>query len=164
MFCQAPRITTDRAVLPESPLCCPRGDFYSVCNSQRCTSLTLKILSGVRHLVHLLVDDCNTFDYETIRTGLLSMPSTITASEVGFLIDYYYESCRLAALLMIEAIDSKTSYANLGAPLVDQIKSALQRQTLDYWGIMSGVFSGLRSLDLQQPLENLSTLSCIRFL
>jgi hypothetical protein len=139
-FCQPSRIISDAEFLPESPLYCPRRDFYSVSKSPKCSDHTLRILRGVRRLVDSIVDNHVEFDYETIRTDLVGMPSATTATQKQVYGDYIYESCRLAALAMIEAIDARTPFVNIGIPIVDRLKSALQKTDIGhYWGNMSGV-------------------------
>jgi len=59
------------------------------------------------------------------------MPSVVELSQQTC--DYIYESCRLAALLMIAALDARVPFAELDTPLVGQLKSAMQKTAIgDY--------------------------------
>jgi len=133
-YCQPLQTISDLEFLPESPLFCPRPNFYTLPRCSRCSSHTLRILRSARKLVDSMVEDNIDVDYEKTRADLLSMPPVTTGG------DYIYESCRLAALLMIQANDAQIPFAKLEVPLIKQLKSALQKTDIgDFWGTMAGV-------------------------
>jgi hypothetical protein len=74
------------------------------------------------------------FNYQEARYVLMNM------SPVAIGGDYIYESCRLAALIMIMAIDSQRPFGQIETPLLNELKLAIQKTDIDdYWGMMAGV-------------------------
>jgi hypothetical protein len=72
------------------------------------------------------------------------MPSAIVALNKAIYGDHFFESCRLAALLMIEAIDADTPFVNLKTSLVSRLKTAMQKNR--YWKLL-GIYIGRPVLD-----------------
>jgi hypothetical protein len=139
-FCQPTNVLSDEEFLPESPLYCPRYDFHSVRKSPLCSQQTLQLLRSARALVDSVLDDSQRNGYEIARNNLVNMPSATECSQETVYRDYIYESCRLAALLMITALDDRVGFGKLDTPLVGQLKESMQKTDIgSYWGHMSGV-------------------------
>ncbi|KAF9701642.1 hypothetical protein EKO04_000046 [Ascochyta lentis] len=115
-----------KTAIPESPLFCPRDNYFTIADDSHCSQSALELLSDMRDLTNLFVEhnaalnttyDIDTMDvaslrplsddYEAqileIRMRLASRPSAHTP---GLLVtdDWIYEACRIAALIYTSAI------------------------------------------------------------
>jgi hypothetical protein len=164
---------------PESPLYCPRADFYTLVRMQECPRHTFELLSDLRDLTDLFLeaeryamrdrrfaDSFNhAHEYENprernamqglrIASRILGLPSAADPSAAGQPCygDWAYEACRLAALIYVHALTSRTplsastgaaaaaSASTSGAMLLFALRDALVRSDVsDCWGDMAGV-------------------------
>ncbi|KAF2006209.1 hypothetical protein P154DRAFT_422900 [Amniculicola lignicola CBS 123094] len=113
--------------VPESPLFCPRSDFFTIPQDHRCTPIIFELLCDMRELTDLFVAYHKTLntvqDLETVENEPVPWPSAAdydakvseiqarlsalpTASTPGFPTtnDWVYESCRIAAIIYASAI------------------------------------------------------------
>jgi hypothetical protein len=140
-FCQSNRVMTDSEFVLESPLYCPREDFYSVRKHPKCSVQTLQVLRWMRYLIDAVTDhnSAPNAEYASVRASLIAMPSVTTAVD-KFSRDYIFESCRLASMIMITALDTGTPFVDLNGSLGEELKLALEKTDIGgYWGSMSGV-------------------------
>lgn len=140
-FCQSQGAISDSEFVLESPLYCPRDDFYSVRKHPKCSAQTLQVLRGMRYLIDTVTDptSATNAEYASIKAGLISLPSVTTVVE-NVSRDYIFESCRLASMIMITALDNGTPFFDLNDSLGEKLKLALERTDIgSYWGSMSGV-------------------------
>ncbi|KAF2202764.1 hypothetical protein GQ43DRAFT_301310 [Delitschia confertaspora ATCC 74209] len=115
------------ALLPESPLYCPRSQFFTLLQSDMCSEFTYEILCDMRDLTDLFLSCHNRPDpvedmedleprshstpdlaqYEKqvseIQARLFAMPSAYT-SGLPLSNDWVYESCRITGLIYTTAI------------------------------------------------------------
>lgn len=127
------------AAIPESPLFCPRAEFYTILRDPRCSEYTYELLCDMRDLTRLFIDhnaDLNTVlelkveeditrlgpsftDYEAkvagIRARLASLPSAYTPGHPATN-DWLYESCRIAAIIYAGAIIMRTTFSAAADP------------------------------------------------
>ena len=163
-FCQPSRPFSPLEFLPESPVYCPRGDFYTITKSSKCTSYTLAVLYGLKNLVDYLIEEPNPgtadadadvpvsvdgngygrvvpgFSYDTCRAETLALPSAAVARGTApppekVRGDYIYECLRIVATMLIYCVDMHVSLAHLPERFVIELKLALQKTDLGgYWG------------------------------
>ena len=55
-FCQYSHAYSNDEFLPESPLFCPRSDFYTIKKSNKCSVYTLQILRGLKNLIDWMIE------------------------------------------------------------------------------------------------------------
>jgi hypothetical protein len=147
-FGQISRPISDSDFIPESPLYCPRNDFHSIRNTRYCHEGTLCILRATKRLIGTTLATDTTLGeereadlgrYETAKSGLTILLSA-TSSRGSMHGDYVYECCRLAAVMMMRAIDTTTPFRDLHTDMVSELKAAMQKTDIgNTWGQMSGV-------------------------
>jgi hypothetical protein len=138
------RPVSDEEFVAESPLFCPRQDFYSLLVSPICDADTLQLLRLVRDLLdsRFAVETAPGDLQKTILLRYKAIKSTLS--------DLIYapvskkstvnESCRLAALMTVAALETNTPFRDLDIQMVDDLKNALQKTDIgSNWGKMSGV-------------------------
>ena len=108
-------------VIAESPLFCPRDDFYSLENAKRCSERTRGFLFATRSLVDATLNiNRHTTDHGLEASGqryefaLSQLTALLSAKDNQMHVDYVYECCWIAALVMARAIDSKTPFKEMG--------------------------------------------------
>lgn len=125
-------------------------EFYSIRGSKECSNQVVSLLHATADYIDatLLLDGLDTLiegsaklgldQYELAKAGLEPF---LSFNEEGTThTDYVYESCRLATVLMVDAIETGTSFSELDISLVQQLKSALQMTDIgNAWGQLSGV-------------------------
>lgn len=104
----------------------PHGELYSVCKSSKFSEHSLRILRSMCRLAGSALDNHSELEYETSENDLMGMPSATTDTRKGTERDLIYESCRLAALIMVQALDANTPFINISVSPVDQLKLAMQ--------------------------------------
>ncbi|KAF2179054.1 hypothetical protein K469DRAFT_597534, partial [Zopfia rhizophila CBS 207.26] len=129
----------EMTAIPESPLFCPRSEFFTIIHNFRCSKYTYELLCDMRDLTDLFlsyhadmdrVHDIEAGDrvppsgltlaeYETkvagIRARLEALSSAYTP---GLLVsnDWVYESCRIAALIYTSAIILRVPFSIVSEP------------------------------------------------
>lgn len=133
------------AALPESPLFCPRAEFFTI-RAPRCSETTYELLSDMRDLTDLVIAhhagldtivDSETEvestrarlsleDYNAqiagICTRLAALPCAYTPG-LPTTNDWLYESCRIAAIIYTGAILSRISFSISAEPSFNPILS-----------------------------------------
>jgi hypothetical protein len=134
------------AALPESPLFCPRAEFFTVLRAPRCSETTYELLCDMRDLTDLVIAhhagldtvvDLET-EVETTRvrlsledynaqiagicTRLAALPSAYTPG-LPTTNDWLYESCRIVAIIYTGAILSRISFSISAEPSFNPILS-----------------------------------------
>jgi len=142
-----PRPISNSELIAESPLFCPRDDFYSIRSLESCSEGTLRILHATKSLVDATLDindptpsqepELSRRRYETAKSQLTVL---LSATSDRMHVDYVYECCRLAALIMSRAIDTGTPLKETDNYPISELKSAMQKTDIgSAWGRMSGV-------------------------
>ena len=102
--------------IPESPLFCPRRDFETIKNSTRCAKHTLDLLTAVRDMTNLFLNNGSTTSTAQKDQQLnlhlhciLSLPSFTHYSRATSPVygDWTYEACRIAAVIQAIAITKR---------------------------------------------------------
>ncbi|KAF2464580.1 uncharacterized protein BDR25DRAFT_95732 [Lindgomyces ingoldianus] len=117
----------DSAAIPESPLFCPRSEFFTIARSQYCSETTFDLLCDMRDLTDLFVSYHGSLDtaldvespsdrtclvpssseYDTkvsaICARLAALPSAYTPG-IPITNDWVYETCRIASIIYASAI------------------------------------------------------------
>lgn len=137
-FCQPSRVFAEDELLPESPVYCPREDFYSIKKSSKCSVYTLQIVRSLRNLINSMIEENTTgiFNYDVFRLEMLSLPSaSVRTSPEKIRGDYIYECVRIVATMLIHCIDTRTSFVHLPTHFVIALKLSLQKTDFGgYWG------------------------------
>lgn len=137
-FCQPSRVFAPDEFLPESPVYCPRSDFYTIKKSPKCSLYTLRILRGLKNLIDSMIEEEEDarFDYERFRVDMLSLPSaSVRTSPEQVRGDYLYESTRIVATMFIHCLDTYTSLVHIPTTFVLALKLALQKTDIGgHWG------------------------------
>lgn len=142
------RPISDSEFIPESPLFCPRADFYSIGTSPGCNEDTLQLLRVVRDLIQIksVMDSTKLEErqqtllirYGEIKSALTALISATSTNNACGIAEY--ECCRQAASMMMAAIDTSTPFQALDTSLIEKLMSALQKTDIgNCWGSMSGV-------------------------
>ena len=129
----------------ESPLYCPRKDFFSVKTSSLCSESTLHILQATRSLIDATIrinalpnerrSECAQ-EFQLLKSQLEGLLKPSKDMQV----DYVNESCRLTAEAVSRAVNTNTSFQDLDGDIGEKLKSALQKTDIGFlWGQMSGV-------------------------
>lgn len=134
-------------LIAESPLFCPRDDLYSVQSSRDCSDRTAALLHAAADFVDailslgLLLGDPHTPQFGQYEAAKSALDTFLLVENGGIThVDYVYECCRLAALMMVCAVDTGISFSEVDNTLVDQLKSTMQKTDIgNTWGQMSGV-------------------------
>lgn len=153
----------DKAVVPESPLFCPRARFFTLERSRRCTQLTLELVAKLKELVDLVSGPLaqSNWDLDQYKRGILAhvkglppiekLPESAAASELERKARWRYEACRLAGILYAESLVNKKPLSTLpagsaNAPAdavsLEQLAEAIKRSDCPHsecWGDMTGV-------------------------
>jgi hypothetical protein len=127
------------AALPESPLFCPRTEFFTILRTPRCSETTYELLCDMRDLTDLVIahhaglDTVIDMDVEedstrvgpsledydaqmtSIRTRLAALPSAYTPG-LPTTNDWLYEACRIAAIIYTGAILSHIPFSVSAEP------------------------------------------------
>jgi hypothetical protein len=117
-YCKTlPHHTASRSQpIPESPLFCPRLDFETIKNSTRCAKHTLDLLTAVRDMTDLFLDNGSTIStaqkdqqLNLLCQHILSLPSSTHYSRASNPAygDWTYEACRIAAVIQAIAITKR---------------------------------------------------------
>lgn len=141
-FCQSSRAFSEAEFLPESPVYCPRDDFYTIKKSSKCSVYTLQMVRNLKNLVDSMIEENIIFDYDAFRNEMLLLPSaSAKTSPEKIRGDYIYESVRLVGCMLIHCVDTRTSFIHVPSHLVVALKLALQKTDIGgCWGTMSGLF------------------------
>ncbi len=143
--------------IPESPLYCPRSEFFTIVRSRRCSEQIYDILCDMRDVTALSVQLAETSFFgpreatplpassaaSVCRRAIIRPSAALGGTAVSN--DWVYESCRLAALIHCRLFLHRIPSADTRAfpPLFrlgQNLCSALARtDTGDCWGDMAGV-------------------------
>jgi hypothetical protein len=142
----------------ESPLYCPSGTFDQVYQSKRCSQATLQILYNAKDLVDLLVND---YENEERAMGVLmakaQLESHLSANDPQSTShgDWIFESCRITALIILQAIETATPLASSNPSLTLSLAQALGKSNIgDNWGDMLGVLYWVSIIGLAAAQES----------
>lgn len=129
----------DTTAIPESPLFCPRDEFFTIAQDPRCSETTYNLLCDVRDLTDLFLmhnerldtvrnveaeDDSasqslSLLDYSSkldeIRARVASLPSANTPGLPTYN-DWVYESCRIASIIYVTAIILRIPFSVAAEP------------------------------------------------
>jgi len=132
--------------LPESPLYCPRSEFYTIVRCDLCSEYTYDLLCDMRDLTDLFLAHHNEMDsvqdidstiprfnsapspyeYEQrvtdIQARLAAMPSAYCPG-LPVSNDWVYESCRIAAIIYTTAIVLRVPFSSASDPTKSPILS-----------------------------------------
>lgn len=114
-YCKTlPHRTASRSQpIPESPLFCPRLDFETIKHPTRCAKHTLDLLTAVRDMTDLFLDNGSTIStaqkdqqLDLLCHRILSLPSSTHYPRASNPVygDWTYEACRIAAVIQAIAI------------------------------------------------------------
>ncbi|KAF2734208.1 hypothetical protein EJ04DRAFT_437617, partial [Polyplosphaeria fusca] len=125
--------------IPESPVFCPRNEFFTLIQDPKCSQFTYELLSDMRDLTdafiaahegHDVVQDVDTDDVvpplgpsllhfelkaAEIKTRLASLPSAYTPG-LPVTNDWVYEACRLASIIYASAIMLRLPFSVAAEP------------------------------------------------
>jgi hypothetical protein len=125
--------------IPESPLFCPRDEFFTIAKDPNCSEFTYDLLCDMRDLTDLFIahnrslntvlevetdDDIDhvgpsILDYDVqvaeIRARLASLPSAYTPG-LPVTNDWIYESCRIASIIYASAIIMRVPFSVAAEP------------------------------------------------
>jgi hypothetical protein len=124
----APPLPVDEAMaMPESPLFCPRGEFFAVVHDPACSGLTYDLICDMRDITELFITHDATLDHmfdkeghaynaqpwpsstefeaklTEVRAKVASLPSARIPG-LPTTNDWVYEACRIAAIIYVSAI------------------------------------------------------------
>ncbi|CZR56795.1 uncharacterized protein PAC_06684 [Phialocephala subalpina] len=146
----------DSEYVPESPLCKPRKEFFSLRRSKHCSAKTLELIERLNKLFHNMIaskgENDVSQDYLEEADGIYQ--PLMTPSESPRL-DYYFESCRLTALIMLNALRCHQPLAKV----TSRTMTALLVETLKYtdvpgnWSDMGGVLYWISLVGLSAAFE-----------
>lgn len=111
-------VYSDRQIIPESPLFCPRAKFYTLERSRRCDARTLQLLQRLKELADvasepLYQNNSSSWDLDQYKRGILAyvrgLPSAASlpdapANDIERKQRWRYEACRLAGLLYADSL------------------------------------------------------------
>jgi hypothetical protein len=161
------------SAIQESPLYCPSRTFEQVSQSKRCSQATLQIIYGARDLIDLLLSH---HENEEVSIDI----SRIKAQLEGHLSannpqspchgDWIFESCRVAALIILQAVEQSTPLATCNPLLTESLVQALGKTDIGgTWGDMLGVLYWVLMIGLASTQKNVgykllgSTVICAMF-
>jgi hypothetical protein len=129
--------------IQESPLYCPSRTFERVRRSKSCSQVTLQIIYGARDLIDLLLsnreDEEVRIEVSTIKAQLESHISAHNPQSPSHG-DWVFESCRVAALIILQAVEKTTPLASCNPLLTESLVQALEKTDIGgIWGDMLGV-------------------------
>ena len=129
--------------IQESPLYCPSGTFEQVRQSNRCSQATLQIIYGARDLIDLLLihreNEEVRIEISTVKAQLESQLSASNPQSPSHG-DWIFESCRVAALIILQAVEQTTPLASCNPLLAESLVQALEKTDIGgIWGDMLGV-------------------------
>ncbi|KAK0659812.1 hypothetical protein DIS24_g3655 [Lasiodiplodia hormozganensis] len=118
-----PSVYSDRQIVPESPLFCPRKRFSTLERSRRCDRRTLELISKMKELVDLVDSplEQSSWDTESYKREILNymrgLPPAEMLPEPSTDIErkahWRYEACRLAAILHAESLVHRRPLSSL---------------------------------------------------
>ncbi|KAF2269056.1 hypothetical protein CC78DRAFT_336276 [Lojkania enalia] len=124
----------ETAAIPESPIFCPRSEFFTILGDPKCCEITYNLLCDMRDLTNAFLAAYEGYDtvqglevgenfpqsgtplqqYELrgseIRARLASLPSAYTPG-LTVTNDWVYEACRLAAIIYTSAITMRVPFS-----------------------------------------------------
>ncbi|KAF2865634.1 hypothetical protein BDV95DRAFT_554195 [Massariosphaeria phaeospora] len=133
------RVVDNLAAIPESPLFCPRSEFFTILKDPRCSETTYELLCDMRDLTDLFLAHNVYLDtvldveaeedkarlgpsflnYDAkiagIRARLASLPSAYTPG-LPTTEDWVYESCRIASIIYTSAIIMRVPLSTAAQP------------------------------------------------
>jgi hypothetical protein len=129
--------------IQESPLYCPSRTFEQVRRSKRCSQATLQIIFGARDLIDLLLSHHESeevrIEISTVKAQLESQLSANNPQSPSHG-DWIFESCRVAALIILQAVEQTTPLASCNPLLAESLVQALEKTDIGgIWGDMLGV-------------------------
>jgi hypothetical protein len=125
--------------IPESPLFCPRSEFFTIVRNARCSEITYDLLCDMRDLTDAFVlynkgfgavldveaeeessqVSLSSAEYDAkvsaIRARLASLPSAYTPG-LPTSNDWVYESCRIASIIYASAIIMRVPFSVASEP------------------------------------------------
>ncbi|KAG4442703.1 hypothetical protein IFR05_001810 [Cadophora sp. M221] len=137
--------------LPESPFYRPRSSFFSLQESKRCSRATLKILYDMENIFNRLLERSwnGVLTEDLYQAQLLDTHSRISKLEAttkpsdtsaSSHVDYYYDACRICALITLDAMLSSRALRHAPPSLVGQLIETLKQTDIgNSWGDMLGV-------------------------
>ncbi|KAL1625371.1 hypothetical protein SLS54_003463 [Diplodia seriata] len=136
-----PSVYSDRQIVPESPLFCPRKRFATLERSRRCDARTLELVGKMKELVDLVDSplEQSTWDTESYKRGILDyfrgLPPAgalpVPSTDVGRQARWRYEACRLAAILHAESLVNRRPLSSLPLEARSTTTPASERSTGD---------------------------------
>lgn len=146
----------DSVYVPESPLCKPRKEFFSLKSSKRCSLKTLDLVGRLNNLFqHMIDSDFNdTLILDSLEEADGIYQSLLNPSESPKP-DYIYESCRLTALIMLNALRCHQPLAmatsrTMTAVLVETLKHT---DVPGNWSDMRGVLYWISLVGVSAAFE-----------
>lgn len=153
------------AAIPESPIFCPRGDFFTIRRSRKANPSLIDILHDVRTMVSLFLQDAqcdgqNVMSIAELYKRISEYPTAATLSRRNVLkeCDWKYEAIRITALVQATAIFKQLPLSE--SLVVAAVASTRKLSLLDTTSIASrsneSIFS---TIDSQQftPVTDYST-------
>ena len=130
-----------------SPLYCPENTFAQFAQSKRLNEDTVNILNHAKALIDMVIDSdegvVNEIDFgimlgniksELERHGSLHKPQSAPDR------NWIFECCRLAVVIMLQAIETSQSLMSSDSMLTLCLVRALEKTDIgDNWGELSGV-------------------------
>ncbi|KAH6699053.1 hypothetical protein BKA61DRAFT_621914 [Leptodontidium sp. MPI-SDFR-AT-0119] len=141
----------DSEYLPESPFYRPRSSFFSLQESKRCSRATLEILYDMENIFTRLLERSwngvlteDLYQAQLLETSsriskLESTSKTLDTSSTSR-VDYYYDACRICALITLDAMLNSRALRHAPPFLVGQLIETLKETDIgNAWGDMLGV-------------------------
>jgi hypothetical protein len=154
----APTIFPIISAIHESPLYCPSRTFEQVRRSKHCSEATLQIIYGARDLIDLLLSHHENEEVcREISTVKAQLESHLSANnpQSPSCGDWIFESCRVAALLILQAVEQSTPLASCNPLLTESLVQALEKTDIGgMWGDMLGVLYWVLMIGLASTQKN----------
>lgn len=150
-------VYSDKDVVPESPLFCPRARFFTLERSKRCNAATRELIQKLKQLADVAASPLEQSSWDTdqhkrsILAYIRALPAAAQLPAVSTELDrkarHRYEACRLAGLLYAESLVDRRPLSEIvrageGAVSLEALVEAIRRSDCPHsecWGDMTGV-------------------------
>ncbi|GME23146.1 hypothetical protein GTA08_BOTSDO05111 [Neofusicoccum parvum] len=150
-------VYSDKDVVPESPLFCPRARFFTLERSKRCNAATRELIQKLKQLADVAASPLEQSSWDTdqhkrsILAYIRALPAAAQLPAVSTELDrkarHRYEACRLAGLLYAESLVGRRPLSEVvgageGAVSLEALVEAIRRSDCPHsecWGDMTGV-------------------------